>query len=99
MSKTRQKPAKPRKDYPFFPNGNGQRAKKSLGKQYYFGPWDDPVAAKSKYLADREYLQAERKPPQVSYAGSVQSVPDLEGVTNALRGARHAIIPRLPQGM
>lgn len=66
MPKTRQKPAKPRKDYPLFPHGNGQWAKKIRGKQYYFGSWDDPVAAEAKYLADREYLQAGRTPPQVS---------------------------------
>jgi integrase len=66
MTKTRQKPAKPRKDYPLFPHGNGQWAKKIRGKQYYFGPWDDPDAAETKYLTDREYLQAGRKPPQVS---------------------------------
>ncbi len=66
MTTTHQKPEKPRKNYLLFPHGNGQWAKKIRGKQYYFGAWDDPAVAEDKYLAEREYLQAGRKPPLVS---------------------------------
>ena len=66
MPKTRQKPNKPRNNYPLFPHSNGQWAKKIRQKLYYFGPWSDPDAAEGKYLQEREYLQAGRNPPQVS---------------------------------
>lgn len=66
MPKTRQKPNKPRKNFPLFSHSNGQWAKKVRGKLYYFGAWSDPDAAEAKYLQDREYLQAGVKPPQVS---------------------------------
>lgn len=66
MSKTRQKPKRPRENYPLFPHSNGQWAKKIRQKLYYFGAWSDPDGAEAKYLQDREYLQAGRKPPQVS---------------------------------
>lgn len=66
MTKTRQKPNKPRKKFPLFPHSNGQWAKKIRGKLYYFGAWSDPAVAEAKYLQDRDYLQAGVKPPQVS---------------------------------
>ncbi|MEZ6063900.1 MAG: tyrosine-type recombinase/integrase [Planctomycetaceae bacterium] len=66
MAKTRTKPGKPRRNFPLFPHQNGQWAKKIKGKQYYFGPWSDPEGSEAKYLAQREYLQAGRTPPQVS---------------------------------
>ena len=93
MTKTCQKPDKPRENYPLFPHGNGQWAKKIRGKQYYFGSWDDPTAAEAEYLADREYLQAGRKQPQVSCPGSLQSVSDGQRIPDAVRRAGHTIIP------
>ena len=66
MPKTRQKPAKPRKDFLLFPHSNGQWAKKIRSRLHYFGPWGDPVATESKYLAEREYLQAGWKSPQLT---------------------------------
>lgn len=47
------KPAKPRKDYPLFAHRNGQWCKKVKGKFYYFGPWDDPIAAEASWERDK----------------------------------------------
>ena len=63
MSKTRQKPDKPRENFPLFPHPNGQWCKKILGKQHFFGVWANHAEAEAEYLRVREYLQAGRKPP------------------------------------
>lgn len=44
------KPAKPTPGFPLFPHSNGQWAKKIKGRLRYFGPWDDPMAALSRFL-------------------------------------------------
>jgi hypothetical protein len=62
MKKTRQKPDKPRKDFPLSPANNGQWCKKIRGTIHYFGVWGDPEAAQAEYLRVREYLQAGRLP-------------------------------------
>lgn len=59
------KPKKPRPDFPLFVHASGRWAKKIRQKLVYFGKVaDDPkgVAAESKYLDQREDLQAGRKP-------------------------------------
>lgn len=56
------KPDRP-EGFPLFAHNNGQWAKRIRGTLYCFGVWSDPEAARQKYLDEREYLEAGRKPP------------------------------------
>ena len=87
MPKTKQKPDKPRRDFPLSPANNGQWCKKIRGKIHYFGIWSNPEAAEHEYLRQREYLQAGRLPPAKSNTGIRMS--DLcNRFLNAKRGLR-----------
>jgi len=65
------KPAKPYPDFPLFAHATGRWAKKIRGRLVYFGKWDNPDAALSKYLAEKDDLQAGRKPADTSEALTV----------------------------
>jgi len=69
MAKTKQKPAKPRKDFPLGAANNGQWCRKIRGKLYYFGVWANPEAAEAEYLRVKEYRQAGRVPPAKANTG------------------------------
>jgi hypothetical protein len=45
----REKPNKPRPDYPLYPHPSGQWACKVGRQTNYFGPWDDPEGAERAY--------------------------------------------------
>lgn len=74
---------KPKKPYPGFPltaHPSGQWSKRINYKFWYFGPWADPLAARDKYLAERDNIQA-GKPRNADTAatGTVQTEP--KGIT------------------
>jgi integrase len=86
---TPSKPVKPSKPYPEFPltaHPAGYWCKKIRGKLHYFGPWDDPDGALTRYNAEKDDLHAGRKPR-----------PDAEAVTlkdaaNAFLNAKQAAV-------
>jgi integrase len=60
----RSKPSKPYPEYPLTAHPAGYWCKKIRGKIHYFGPWDDPDGALTKYLEQKDALHAGRKPKE-----------------------------------
>jgi len=73
----RSKPSKPRRDFPLYPIGNGQWAKRIKGKLHYFGVWADPVSAEKLFDLQKADLYAGRKPTVADLAG--EQIGDLCG--------------------
>lgn len=70
MSRT--KPAKPYKDFPLFPHGSGQWAKKIRGKLWYFGVWENTDEALQRFVRERDIILAGGNPR----IGSTTTTPD-----------------------
>jgi hypothetical protein len=61
-TRCKDKPDKPRPDFPLFPHATRRWAKKIKGRLHYFGPWEDPDGALKKYLDQKDDWFAGRKP-------------------------------------
>lgn len=85
-STARQKPAKPYPEFPLFAHATGRWAKKIRGSMHYFGQWDDPDAALTKYLDQKDALHAGKR---------VRSDPDaltVNELTNHFLNAKQALV-------
>lgn len=65
-STTLTKPSKPYPDFPLYAHASGRWAKKIRGRTHFFGPWADYHKALTKYLAEKDDLEAGRQPQRAS---------------------------------
>jgi hypothetical protein len=61
-STTPGRPDKPYPDFPLYAHKTGRWAKKICGRTHFFGPWANWQEALRRYLAEREDLEAGRRP-------------------------------------
>jgi integrase len=85
----RSKPAKPYPDFPLTPHPAGYWCKKIRGKIHYFGPWEDPDGALTKYLDQKDALHAGRTPRTPQADPEPVTVKD---VANAFLNAKRELV-------
>ncbi len=73
----RVKPHKPFASFPLTAHANGQWCKKIRGKVCFFGVWDNPQAARDRYLAVAADLHAGREPDTRTVSNSEFTVKKL----------------------
>ena len=79
-STTPTKPSKPYQDFPLYAHASGRWAKKIRRKTHFFGPWDDHHKALTKYLAEKDDLEAGRKPQPDGRRGRASPQPAIDAI-------------------
>jgi hypothetical protein len=75
--------AKPSKDFPLTAHPSGKWCKKVKGKHYSFGAVDNPQAALEKWLAERDYIVAGKKPPRPGESAEPFTLPAAQAAQKA----------------
>jgi len=70
------KPAKPSPDFPLFAHASRRWAKKVRGKLIYFGKWEQTQDALAKWLKEKDYLLAGKRPPESADGLTVSRLAD-----------------------
>jgi len=78
-------PKKPYRDFPLYPHSRGHWVKKIRGRTHYFGK--DADAALSKYLAERDDLQAGR-----TRRATAASSPTLRDLVNQFLNSKRTLL-------
>ena len=81
------KPSKPSPDFPLTAHPAGYWCKKIRGKIHYFGPWDDPDSALTKYNEQKDALHAGKKPREPTAGTTVR-----DAVNRLLNAKRRAVL-------
>jgi integrase len=85
-STRRIKPSKPYPEFPLYAHAAGYWAKKIRGRFYYFGPWEDPDGALTKYEEQKDALHSGKSPrPEPGET-------NLKDLCNSLLNAKKALV-------
>jgi integrase len=80
------KPSKPYPEFPLYAHAAGYWAKKIRGRFYYFGPWEDPDGALTKYEEQKGALHSGKSPKPDSDATTVKDI------CNTILNAKKALV-------
>jgi integrase len=82
---SREKPDKPYASFPLYPHASGKWAKKSAGRLFYFGRWDDPQGALRDY---QQWLDDNRGNPAPTTRG--KAAITIDELVNSFLAAQDA---------